>query len=115
MNDIEVAQKQFEALVAFQKSIGRSFTWLRWPHKKMAEPREHAAWRFHASHVERLMLLFNAGLADSFPDSPRALFEKLLYEASNAERQAWSAWMHRKERLEMQLLTGRRKHLPWGC
>jgi hypothetical protein len=114
MNEIE-SQKQFTALVAFIKSIGRGFAWLSWPHKKMKPPREYEIWRICRSHVERLELFFDAGLADEPLFEGRPLFEELLRNAEIAERAAWSAWMKRKERIEMDLLTGKRKTLPWSC
>jgi hypothetical protein len=31
------------------------------------------------------------------------------------ERAAWSAWRKRKQQMEAELLTGKRKSLPWSC
>ena len=110
------AQKQCTALIAFAKSIGHDIAALRWPYRKhMAEPAEYRLWRICRAHVERLELFFDAGLADEPTFSGRAMFEKMLYEAEIAERSAWSAWCRKKESLEMDLLCGRRKTLPWSC
>ncbi|MGP8270969.1 MAG: hypothetical protein ACLQLH_12930 [Terracidiphilus sp.] len=110
---MDTHEKQFENVMAFANSIGRCT--VRWPHKKMKAPLEYLSWKLQRSHVERLSLFLDAGLADEPLFEGRAMFEELLRNAQIAERTAWAAWMRRKERLEMDLLTGKLKTLPWGC
>jgi hypothetical protein len=104
-------EKQSQALIAFDKSLGHCVSMLRWPYSKtMPEPVEHRTWRRYAGVVFRLDLFHDTGLADGLGN-----FAALAYEAQTRERSAWGAWCKRKAKLEMDLFTGKRKSLPWSC
>jgi hypothetical protein len=104
-------ERQSKALIAFQRSLGHDITTLRWPHSaNMVEPVEHRTWRRYAEVVFRLGLLEESGLADGLGS-----FTAVAHEAETRERIAWAAWRKRKAELEMDLLSGKRKTLPWGC
>ena len=107
--DTPEQKQELKAVLDFQRSISRPIKSVAWQYPKMREPSAHCAWRGWASILKRFQLYANANLpVDS-------TLSALYLDVQTQERAAWAAWMLRKERLEMQLLTGRRKHLPWGC
>jgi hypothetical protein len=103
-------ERQSQALIAFEKSIGRPIKAVQWQYAAtMKEPMEHRAWRLYAATLERFRLYADADLELS-PE-----MKKLFCDVENSERAAWAAWCKTKHALEMDLLTGRRKSLPWSC
>lgn len=104
-------EDQSRALITFERSIGHPIAVLRWPYfKTMPEPVEHRTWRRYAEVAFRIDLLHDTGLADGLGN-----FGPLRYEAQCRERSAWAAWCKKKEQMEMELLRGVRKTLPWSC
>jgi hypothetical protein len=108
--DTPEMQKEFQAWLTFQSSVSRPFRDLRWPHPRMKEPAEYYWWRVCASVLRRFDLFDNAGLVK---DEERLFHERQFRELAEAESSARAAWIKRKKRLEMDMLCGRRKSLPW--
>ena len=113
MTDPSVLEKQSQALIAFANSIGRPIRKLAWPYSAtMPEPVEYSLWQLYATTVERFSMFYDAGLVAA---DEQAFYDRLFTETAELERSAWVAWQRQKERLEMDLITGRRKSLPWKC
>jgi hypothetical protein len=107
--DTPKQKQELEDVLAFQRSISRPIKSVAWQYPKMREPAAHVAWRGWASILTRMRLYAKASLP---VDSALA---SLYLDTLAHERAAWSAWRKRKQQMEAELLTGKRKSLPWSC
>lgn len=102
-------QSEVEALNRFVASLDQPSPIL-WPYKGMKEPQAHRDWAALAGVMRRFQLYSDSGL----PHTPGMVGVYWLVEG--LERVAWARWIQCKHQIEMDFLSGRRKHCPpWGC